>query len=359
MDDVQIGSDHKLERITFHLPDYPIVRSISEQREAFEKEGGTVQQIWWQVQLDWNGWSILLQPHQNISSLRLKARIQQEIVLCGIGEIRKSDCTCFKRKEVIPVLELLSVYLSFAFGEWSPPMLTIGSNNFTDRSWYFLTNRHAMPNPWCKGWLYERHGWNLSKAFSGFARMWEKSNWREPIELAIEWLIESHRLADRSASSIAFSQIPLEMLAWMMFVDDRNVVENDEFDKLSAASKLQLLLTDCGISLEVPSDLTGLKTIAAESSKFNTGPKLVTKVRNTIVHPNKRNRKLLLDWEAKYRVNASQVRIETQKLFRLYTTLVLLRLFEYEGDYANRLTSEAGIPDTVPWAVQFDEMICW
>jgi len=140
------------------------------------------------------------------------------------------------------------------------------------------------------------------------------------------------------------------MLAWLVFVDDRTIVDADEFDRLSAASKLQMLLAHCGIPFEVPVGLPALATLASKT-KHTTGPQLVTKVRNTIIHPNEKNRKSLAEWETAYSVKVSDIRWETQQLFKWYITLVLLSLIGYSGKYANRLTPrKMGDVELVPWA---------
>jgi hypothetical protein len=98
-----------------------------------------------------------------------------------------------------------------------------------------------------------------------------------------------------------------------------------------------------------------LSKVAAEiqkkSGKAPTGPQLVTKVRNTIIHPNDKNRKVLVEWETNYKVSASDIRWETYRLFKWYITLVLLSMIGYSGKYANRLTHrKIGQVEPVPWA---------
>jgi len=186
--------------------------------------------------------------------------------------------------------------------------------------------------------------------------LWSKEKWREPLLLTVSWLIEASRQSGGVDGGIAFGQIPLEMLAWLAFVGDRAIVDADEFGNLSAASKMQLLLAQSGIPLSVPSELKTLAKVAAEvqrkSGKTPTGPQLVTKVRNTIIHPNDKNRKILAEWETNYSVSGSDIRWETYRLFKWYITLVLLRQIGYSGEYANRLTHcKIGQVEPVPWAV--------
>ncbi|MEZ6058411.1 MAG: hypothetical protein R3C01_17050 [Planctomycetaceae bacterium] len=348
---VELGSDHKLDRVTFHLPNYPNIIGGEQCHDEITKDGKTSSRSWFQVVLESDGWRITLQPHRDNFELRQKGREAQEVVLSGVGELRKADGSQFKKKEVKPILEALRIFLSFAFAEWSPPLLVVGSNEVAEKSCQFWANYNLLPTIYLRGWLDENHGQHLADAFPGFMARWSRENWQEPLELAVTWLIEASRLSGGTEGAIAFGQIPLEMLAWLVFVDDRTIVDGKEFERLSAASKLQMLLAHCGIPFEVPADLPALTKLAS-NTEHTTGPQLVTKVRNTIVHPDMKNRKILADWENKHSVNNGDVLWETQQLFKWYITVVLLRLINYFGEYSNLLSSAPiGDVELVPWAI--------
>lgn len=352
---VELGSDHKLDRVTFHLPNYPDFIGEDDFHDGITDGAKTASIRWNEVVLKFDEWRIRLQPYRDIFALRQKGREVQKVVLSGVGEIRKRNGSQFKKKKVKPILEALRIFLSFAFAEWSPPLLVVGSNDVAEKSCQFWGNYDVSPSPYLRGWLDEHHGHHLTDAFPGFMARWSYENWQEPLELAVTWLIEASRQSGGTEGAIAFGQIPLEMLAWLVFVDDRNVVDADEFDKLSAASKLQMLLAHCGIPFEIPSGLSTLGKVATEqqkkSSKEVTGPQLATRVRNTIIHPNEKNRRILAEWDTAISVKICDIRWETQQLFKWYITLVLLNLIGYSGEYANRLTPHTlGNVEFVPWA---------
>ena len=265
--EVVTGTDHKLSRVTFHLPDYPNLIGEKCFDDRIMDGTKTPSLPWSEVILEADGWRIVMQPFRDHFALQQKGRKAQKVVLSGVGEIRRSDGAQFKRKQVQPLLEAVRIFLSFAFAEWSPPLLAVGSNEVAEKSCQFWGNYDVAPKPYLQGWLDEHHGQHLEVAFPGFMALWAKEKWREPLILTVSWLIEASRQSGGVNGGIAFGQIPLEMLAWLAFVDDRTIVDADEFGNLSAASKIQLLLAQCGIPLETPTELKALTTVAAEMLK--------------------------------------------------------------------------------------------
>lgn len=349
-DEVIAGTDHKLDRVTFHIPNYPDPaggRFVQDRGEG--DSGGTYD--WSEIRLEASGWRIKLQPIRQIREANWAAEDAYGTVLNGVGEIRRIELQQFSPKEATSILEALHYFLSFAFLEWTPPLLVVGSNSVKEKSWQYFRNHTVRRDRYVglKGFVPVGGGDSLSHAFQGFLSKWQNSSWQEPLQAAIRWLIESSIQSDRDENGgIAFSQIPLEMLAWMVFVDETEIVNENEFDKLSASSKMQLLLAHCQIGFEVPK---GLKTLSkiAQNTKHTTGPQLLTKVRNTIIHPSKKNRAVLSEWESKFGTTPDSIRREAQQLFEHYITLVLLFLIGYEGKFRDRTNSMMFGDKTVPW----------
>ena len=239
-----MGSDHNLDSVTFYLPNYADLFGGHTYHEEVRNGDTRTSISWSEVALEAENWHIALQPHPKITSLREKALENRSIVLSGIGEIRRANGEQFKKKHVRPILEALRLFLSFSFGDWCPPLFVVGSNEVAAKSWQMWANYDLTPQPYLKGWVDEQHGQFLAGAFPAFLNLWTKDQWKDPLELAVTWLIQASRQSGTDGA-IAFGQIPLEMLAWVVFVDDKTVIDADEFERLSAASKLQMLLSHC------------------------------------------------------------------------------------------------------------------
>jgi hypothetical protein len=353
---IEIGSDHELDRVIFHLSDYPDFMGCDDFCDEITNGAKKTSIRWAQVVIEAGVWRVTLHPYQDIHAIKENGRQTQKVALCGVGEIRRVDGTEFKKDEVSPLLQALRIFLSFSFANWSPPLLVVGFSKSNEAKMHEFLNYDLSPKPYLQGWLDEHHGRFLADAFPHFMNVWAKSTWQEPLELAVTWLIEASRQAGGTEGAIAFAQIPLEMLSWLVFVDDSKNFAPKQFENLSAAKKLEMLLTHCGIPIEIPAELTALNLIATalqKSGEITSGPQLVTKVRNTIIHPNDKNRRILSKWAVSYSVKIIDIRWETLRLFKWYITLVLLRLTGYSGDYANRIkVRTVGEVEAVPWAVR-------
>ena len=167
--------------------------------------------------------------------------------------------------------------------------MIVGSNEVAEKSWHYFSNTEVSSAIGLRGWLASSRTDELSPAFDGFLTLIGKDEWREVLQLSIVWLIEASRNAGGIDGSIALSQIPLEMISWMYFVDGDSIIDGGEFEKLGAPSKLQLLLSKCEIPSVVPEPLCSLVRLA-KSKGLDTGPKVVVRIRNSIIHPHRKNR---------------------------------------------------------------------
>lgn len=343
-----VGTDHKLDRVTFHIPNY---HEIHGSETIQDREEGMVLD-WSELNLEADDWFISLQPYRNIKKLDQEAFLKYKTVLSGVGEIKRTDGTEFKTSEAQNILDALHFFLSFVFMEWTPPLLPIGSNRVKEKSWQLWRNFDVRrsEDSGLKRWA-PFSGEYLSQGFQCFFKKWSNPEWREPLEMSITWLIETTRQSDQTAGAIAFGQIPLEMLAWMVFVDGTPILSDSQFNKLNAASTFQLLLSHCHISLDVPEGLTSLKKVVNQTKNLSSAPQLITNIRNTIVHPHKNNRRLLQQWEKQYKVDIKSILRESRILLQHYITLILLYLIGYQGVYRNHTRSSSCYDEVVPWNI--------
>jgi hypothetical protein len=144
------------------------------------------------------------------------------------------------------------------------------------------------------------------------------------------------------------------MLAWVVFAGEPSVVDDNNFEKVSAANKVKLLLHHCSIPLSVPPQLQTLTKIASAGRNGMpplSGAHVAVEVRNTVIHPHAKNKKKFETWVKNHGSTDDQLLQKTVSLFTWYTTLILLRFMEYRGEYLNHLIPQGpGVAERVPWA---------
>ena len=184
----------------------------------------------------------------------------------------------------------------------------------------------------------------LVGGFPGFLTRWQNESWNEPLLLALHWYGEANMAAGGVEGSIILAQAAFEVLAWTLLVEDKQVLSEDGFQKIPAMDKLRLLIADCGMPLGIPASLP-LLTDIAKAENWEDGPQALTEFRNALVHSNPKKRKKVLG-------AGTDVGHEAWELSLWYLELVLLRLFGYQGKYANRLVREGfrvNAVEPVPW----------
>jgi hypothetical protein len=141
------------------------------------------------------------------------------------------------------------------------------------------------------------------------------------------------------------AQAAFELLAWTLLVEDQRVLSEDGYQKLPASDKLRLLLSSCGIPPTIPSSMCALAK-AAGAHTWVDGPQAITEVRNALVHASPKKRKKVFGGDADARCDAWWLGL-------WWLELVLLRLFDYQGKYSNRLIRDGWKGEEVepvPWA---------
>lgn len=168
---------------------------------------------------------------------------------------------------------------------------------------------------------------------------WHDPYWEGVIRLAIQYCRDANR-PHPIERAVVSAQIVLELLAYAILVENGRTLTRQQYRAQDADSIFVALLTQLRIPTTVPAACHAL-TATARREGWDTGPRAVTALRNSVIHP-KRNRPQL----------DNPARIDIWKLSVWYVELALLSFFGYNGTYRNRLQSQqmVGSVDKVPWA---------
>lgn len=338
INEFNMGCDDNIKYILFHVVNFRDYNGAGVRNESTTSawNGRAIVEAGdWRVILDKSpGWHPLLEELKALSGY----------AITHVGKLERIDGKAFSVDDADEMSEALYRYLSFCSGFWVAPILLVGfdaSGNKVFEQW-----RSAKIERWrnVSSWFNDVSTHGLTAGFPGFLERWRDETWNEPLLLALHWYGEANMSAGGVEGAVILAQAAFEVLAWTLLVEDKQVLSEDGFQKLPAMDKLRLLISDCGIPLGIPSSLSRLTEIAA-AENWKDGPQALTEIRNALVHSNPKKRRKVLG-------ASTEVRHDASDLSLWYLELVLLKIFGYQGEYANRLVRgvfRGGEIESVPW----------
>lgn len=276
-----------------------------------------------------DGWKITLDAIQDREGkLQKKLKATGGYGITHTGLIERTDKSIFRSNDLNDLLDDLFWFFSFCRGFRTRPLLIKMCDK--EKINYWLPISCPQIDSWQGRQLwFDNIKCSLDTVFPGFIRRVRQPIWTKPIKNAIHWYLEVHAQAGAVEGAIVFGQTALEMLGWTLLVDERRLLSVKGYDDLPAADKIRILLSTCGIPLEIPAKLMNLNQ-TSKAENWQDGAQCVAEIRNAVVHPSAKKRRKLgqISFKAK---------IDTWQLCLWYLELVLLRLFDYSGQYANRM----------------------
>lgn len=307
--------------IVFHLLNF---HDFIASRVSFAPDSGGMGQGS-RVILQADGWKVTLDSLPNTGNCIKSLKNIGGYAITHVGKVERSDGVAFHIDEAQILMGALHYFLSFARGLWSAPILSIGLNAEGERVWEEWGTRLA--DPWQStflSWFDPHHGSALSDIFPGFLARWQDETWRDAVRTVIHLYVESNKQAGALNGSVVLTQTALELLSWVYFVQEKQRLRGDGFKRLPASDQLGLLISEAGIPLGIPACLPDLSRVARELNL--NGPEALTEARNSIVHPGHKQRDKL-----------ASVIFQVWNLGLWYVELILLYLFGFSGEYANRV----------------------
>jgi len=337
-----IGSPDKTTKVIFHVLNFPEFLGKSDiiisEKNRSERRG--------QIILKYDEWQIKITAVRNLRSLFKSLKSEGGYVITHVGEIERLNKRNFSKDECEEILLILHYFLSFAAGYFTGPILPIGFNENNEQIWEeWHTGLKTRYDSEGLSWFDIMHGEILEEVFPGFLNQWQNKIWNEPVKTAIYWYLRSNMMEGGSDGAIILAQSALELLAYTYCVEDKKIWSYKVFDKKIASKQIREILSSLDIPIDIPASLINLFAL---EKKFNfnwNGPQAFTEIRNLIVHPGQKCKRL---------VGHDLPLVEVWKLGLWYIELVLLYLFRHSGFYAERLKGGRwkGDVSIVPWAIK-------
>ena len=281
-------------------------------------------------------WRIEIKPVADFSKIKNILKTESGHAVTHEGSIRRSDGESFSVEEAHKLLDGLHLFLSFARGGDCGVTLISGSDENGELAWEQWGTYSAFPWFDLSSWLDDRRNNDeaLSTAFPGFWRKVAQMTGApdDPVRIALYWYLRSNE-SNALQAGIVLTQTALERLACELVPKSRHKALK------SAARKIRAALQDSGIDTVIPQCCQELRTVR-KTKGLCDGPEILSEIRNDLVHSEMRSK------------NCLDAHPEARDLGQWYVELLLLKLFGYNGKYANRLEYEyegRWEPEFVPW----------
>ena len=336
---VRLGQRRAVRGIRFHLSNF---HNYVGSNVKFSTEG-RVSYSAGRLTLAADGWKIVIDQSPGSANLQKLLTARGGYGVGHAGLITRDDGSRFNVAEASDIWSTLHFFLSFARGLWCGPIIATGVGQ-KDTLWTEWESWRISDWKGVSSWLPKNDPSGLNHAFSTFRRLWNRSIWNGPLRELVHWYVEANLNSGALEGSLVLGHTALELLAWMHVVVDKRLASTGQFDGLSSARRLERALNSLKIPIAIPVDLAGVTKLAV-SRRLKSGPQVICKIRNALVHPTPTNRKFLAK-------ASKHDRYELVQLCLWYLELGILAVLDYQGDYVTRLKAEVSMAEAttkVPW----------
>lgn len=323
---IELNPSRPLARLAFHLFSFFEIKQPKDQI----------------LKLEDHEWEITLRPVNDISESIKKTRIDGVCRLTHIGEIKRKDSCLFTTVEVEQQLQLLRYFMALVRGTWCDPICGLGFDSDDNQVWQSFGAPHHGSNA-ISSWFDYFHPEQMVTLYPLFSNKWNSSeDWKSCLREVIYWYANANTAGGIPGidASILLSQAALERLSFQYSVIDRQLVSAEHFksSQTRASDKLRLLLSTLRIPIAIPSSLHEMHR-AANTMKWKDGPHAYSDIRNSLVHPDSKNRQ-----------ERFKCITDGWRLGLWYLELSLLAVCGYNGSYGSRITRHIyGEVSYVPW----------
>lgn len=333
------GVRRAVREVRFQLLNFPhyLGDSVKYERE----DGSTLSRS--RIRFTCPNWVVTLDEVPECVEKQRRARARGGVVATHIGRIERPSGETFEFDEVSDLLNALHLFFGFLAGRWVGPVLATGWG-FKRPAWKQFGNWRISTNPLARSWLPHQRGSEIAGLLAQFLELYARSLWHRPIQTLVNWYVHANAEARTTEAALTATAIPLELLAWLVVVEDGNHTSGTKFKDQSFAARISELLNRQGIPNQVPGDLRALSG-SPLLAKQKSGPACFNAVRNALVHPRKAKRDLLATIDG-------HVLFELKELGLGYFELAFLAALGYRGHYARRIFEgwKGDELAQVPWA---------
>jgi hypothetical protein len=208
-----------------------------------------------------------------------------------VGTVARRDNGRFTSSDAQDILTCLFYFLSFARGFWCGPIVVegMGARKPLWTEWQSRARLTDWQGVW--SWFPTEDAAEAGVAFAGFRELWKRETWSQPLREVIYWYVDANLNAGAIEGSLILAHATLERLSWIHLVTHGGRDEG-EFDRdLKSGERIEALLASLGIPPDLPVSFVPELAAWASAESIVGGPWAVAAVRDTLVHPRRRQKR--------------------------------------------------------------------
>ena len=275
------------------------------------------------LQLRAGPWVIEITQAGNFTASERNLRAEGGFAITYEGILTKSNGRSFSVKKAEFILEAFQRFLSFVAGVSCSLTNILGIDFDGKEAWKQWGTSHVAPRSHSSYWFDPNVGHMLLRTWPGFWRQFNRPRAGLQLRRILAWYNLSNE-SDALESRIVLAGAALESLAHLVLTpipSHQTLVNKRGY----FAKKLREALKAMGIAVKIPKHCQAL-TKTSSRKGWKDGPKAIVEVRNDLIHPVRG-----------YRPRSLNPYFDAWQLCQWYVELMLLKLFDYQGVYRNRL----------------------
>ena len=276
-----------------------------------------------------SNWQVEITGVDSLMGIHYKIEREGGSAITHFGSAKRTDGQGFDSTQLVPLLEALHLFLSFARGSYCGLALVSGQETAGKTIWQQWGTYKV--EPWKRplpSWAPLSQSESLSLVFRSFWDCLNDAQWGETVTKVMNWYLRSNE-SDEAEVGIILTQAALESLT-------SKIVGNKPRGTPEGAW-IASALQNMGIDENLPSECRELLTLQNQLNSDH-GPHVLVELRNSLIHADNRLGNI-----------TSGAHWEAWNLGQWFIEMMLLKLFGYTGDYTNRLKREREVVP-VPWA---------
>jgi hypothetical protein len=316
VDTLNDNSSVKVKNLKFHVSNYQEFRG---NHVAIKGTNNMVSRSTREI----GKWKVELESFPKSKEEVSSSKSKNSYLITNIGKLSRKDGHRFSTNEGEKFLDNLKWVMSLIKGANVSPVFVTGHDENDNTIWMsFRPSWHSRFNEGepliCKSEIDP-----TLEMLENFTKKIKTKHWERDLPVVISWYLQTVAPRQYVETQIVLSQVGLEMISWVFFVDEYEMLSRNGFKELAASDKISMLLHELNVPKIVPVNFGGLEKKREELGKAD-GPQIFTYFRNGIVHPSKK--------EEIYG-SENTAKIQAARLGAYYLQMALLYVLGYNGTH--------------------------